>query len=123
MRFVLCVLLALVAAPAWAEWLPFGETHIAVHYFDPDTIRKNDDRRKMWQGQDLKQQNNNGVMSRRILWEYDCKENRKRVLSFSSHSGPMMTGKTLTKGNDSRPWSAIPPGTGDEVLLKIVCTK
>lgn len=31
MRVVLCFLFALIAAPAWAEWVKVGETDIAAY--------------------------------------------------------------------------------------------
>jgi hypothetical protein len=42
-------------------------------------------------------------MSRRLLIEYDCKDERFRVLATSTHSEPMAAGKTLV--------SADVPGT------------
>lgn len=57
-----------------------------THYFDPVTIRKYGNLRSVWELEDLKQRDKQGVMLRRSLFEYDCKKERSRLLSFSSHS-------------------------------------
>ena len=54
-RLVLCLLLSLVAAPAWAEWVQVSETDHAFYYIDPATIRKDGNLRKFWTIADLKQ--------------------------------------------------------------------
>ena len=62
-------------------------------------------------------------MSRRILVEYDCKEERYRVLSISGHSGPMAGGETLGSDSSRGNWNYIAPGTIGETVLKFVCAK
>ena len=64
MRIILC-LLALLAAPARAEWVAVSESNDLVAYIEPATIRKNGNFRKVWQVQDLKQRDEHGAMSRR----------------------------------------------------------
>jgi hypothetical protein len=122
MRIVLG-LLALVAAPAWAGWVAVSESNDLVAYIDPTSIRKNGNFRKVWQVQDLKQRGKGGEMSRRLLIEYDCKEERFRILLTSTHSEPMADGKTLVSSDDPGKWVAFPPDTPAEDTLEIVCTK
>jgi len=122
MRLVLCLLLALAAAPAWAEWVKVSETDDSVFYIDPATIRKDGNLRRVWTINDLKQRQKDGEMSRRFLNEYDCKEERSRILSISEHSDPMAGGKTLV--SESKPiWSHVPPGTPSQTMMRIVCAK
>ena len=103
MRIILYFLIAVVAAPAWAEWVAVSESNDLVAYIEPASIRKNGHFRKVWQVQDLKQRDEQGAMSRRLLIEYDCKDERFRVLATSTHSEPVAAGKTLV--------SADVPGT------------
>lgn len=123
MRVVLCFLIALVAAPAWAEWQKVAESDRAVTYLDPATIRKNGDIRKVWQIQDLKKREKDGTKSRRSFNEYDCKEQRKRLLSFSAHSERMAAGNTLFSNSEPEDWIPVPPSTSAEAALEIVCAK
>ena len=103
MRIILYFLIAVVAAPAWAAWVAVSESNDLVAYIEPASIRKNGHFRKVWQVQDLKQRDEHGAMSRRLLIEYDCKDERFRVLATSTHSEPVAAGKTLV--------SADVPGT------------
>ena len=123
MRLVLCLLLTLAAAPVWADWVKVSETDSHTAYIDPDTIRKDGNLRRVWQVSDLKQRNDRGVMSRRVLMEYDCKEARKRILQFSSHSDPMAGGRVLISDSEPDPWDYIPPETPVQTIMRIVCAK
>lgn len=122
MRIILCFLLALVAAPVWAEWVKVAVTEdgSVAYYIDPASLRKEGNFRKVWQIADLKQRED-GEMSTRSRDEYDCKEERRRILSLSSYSEPMAGGETLWSKDGVREWRAIPPGSVSAGILKIVC--
>lgn len=122
MRIVLCFLLALVAAPAWAEWVKVAAIDKAHFYIDPASIRKDGNLRKVWMILDLKQRDKSGVMSLRTRYEYDCKEERERIIAASTHSGPMAGGETLMSDDGASEWKAIPPSSITSRILKIVCT-
>lgn len=124
MRIVLCFLLAMVAAPAWAEWMKVSEDGNGVAYIEPTTIRKTGEFRKVWVLIDLKQKTSNGSLSMRGLWEFDCKEERNRVFSLSTHSGQMAGGIALTSGSTAPgDWSDTPPNTSARAILTRVCYK
>lgn len=123
MRIILCFLLALVAAPAWAEWVQVVANDRTIFYIDPASIRKDGNLRKVWGIADLKQRDKDGTMSRRSRSEYDCKEERRRTLALSTHSEPMAGGLTLMSFEQASEWSAIPPDTVAETILKRVCAK
>ena len=90
MRLILYLFLALSAAPAWAAWVEVGgKIDEVIFYIDPATIRKDSNLRRVWAIEDLKQRHKDGEMSRRALYEYDCKEERVRILSGTEHSDPM----------------------------------
>jgi hypothetical protein len=122
MRIILC-LLALVAAPAWAEWVEVSEADGLVSYIDPATILRNGNFRKVWQVQDLKQRGSGGELSREVVVEYDCKEMRQRILSITGHVGPMAGGETLLVSREPDGWQYIPPKTPNAAIFKIVCAK
>lgn len=122
MRTILCFLLALVATPAWAEWVKVSVSDTSIFYIDPASIRKDGNLRKVWRITDLKQRHKDGEMSIRGLDEYDCKEERLRFLALSSHSETMAGGETLwSKNYSDGEWQAIPPGSTVARVLKIVC--
>lgn len=123
MRLILTLLLTLAAAPAWADWVKVSETDEVTFYIDPATIRKDGNLRRVWEIQDLKKPDKEGVMSRRGLLEYDCKDERDRVLSFSAHSDPMAGGKLLFSLNEPGKWDYIPPETLRRTTMRIACAK
>jgi hypothetical protein len=120
MRLLLC-LLALVAAPAWAEWVQVAVADVAVVYIDPATIRKDGNFRKVWELQNLKQRDKDGYLSRRTLWEYDCKEQRNRPISGSLHSETMAKGETIWSGDTPAAWGNISPNTVGKDIFFLIC--
>jgi hypothetical protein len=121
MRVVLCFLFALVAAPAWAEWLRVGETDEAVFYIESTTIRKDRHLRWVWEVQDFKQMREDGLMSRRVLDEFDCREEEVRILSMFNHAEPMAKGAASLLSNDPFISIVIQRSTPAEVIFNIVC--
>ena len=124
MRTIL-LLLALAASPAWAEWVSNGTSDNGgtAFYYDPATIRINGNMRRIWQGQDLRKIGKKGELSRRTLTEYDCKEERFRLLSVSVFSGSMFTGDTLSSNSNVDQWDYVPPESNAAEMLEIVCAR
>jgi len=80
MRLIATLLLLTLTAPAWAEWVKYWESVARVNYYDPATIKINGNSREVLQVVNAKQRGREGEMSRLRLWEYDCKEKRRRIL-------------------------------------------
>jgi len=124
-KIILACVLASSAASAFAEWTSVAETSQATYYIDLSTIRKDGVMRKVWGIHDLKKLESNGWASVRSRNEYDCKEERYRALSLSSHSEPMAGGTAMFTNRFENPdsWRQIPPGTDVEAIMKIVCAR
>jgi hypothetical protein len=123
-KLLLTLLTALMlTGAAWAEWEKIAENDFAEYYIDRATIRKDGNLRRVWRLQDLKQRDKDGVLSRRFRAEYDCKQERDRILSFITHSEPMADGTILKLASMNNEWSDIPPNSIAEDVLKIVCAK
>ena len=114
-------LMLLATSSAWADWEMISETHRANFYIDPTTIRKDGNFRKVWEVQNLKVRHKDGEKSWRTRNEYDCINERQRILSFSTHSGPVATGDVLQIGREPGSWSDVAPGTSGDTILRIVC--
>lgn len=119
--FLACLIM--LAGSAWAEWVVYGKDNEATGYFDPSTIRKDGNLRRVWELMDLSRRDENGEMSIRTRLEYDCMQERYRFLAGSTHSEPMAGGKTLRTQSENNVWEAIAPRTNAEKMLKIVCSK
>jgi hypothetical protein len=121
-KSLLLSLLLLATGSAWAEWVKIPVS--GDLYIDPATIRKDGNLRKIWGIRDLEQRDKNGAMSIRTRVEYDCKEERNRVLVISTHTELMAGGTTIESfGESPRGWVEIPPGSTHETILKIVCAQ
>lgn len=125
MKKLLLTLLAslLLTGTAWAEWVRFGSDNDTNFYIDPATIRKDGDIRRVWELQNHKLRAEDGILSARFRSEYDCKQERYRILSFSTHSGPMASGATLESRIGSGQWRDIPPDSNSKDVLEKVCAK
>jgi len=123
MKKLFLVCLMMLAGSAWAGWVFYGETDTSTFYFDPTTIRKDGNMRRVWELQDMRKRHKNGDMSRRMRYEYDCKQERYRYLAISGHSEPMTDGTTLYIEGEDNNWMAIAPGTIVATIFEIVCAK
>ena len=106
-----------------AQWEKYGVTQEAFLYIDFSTVRKDGNLRKVWELQDLKQRHKDGELSIRIRVEYDCKEERYRFLSATSHSSQMAQGNLVQSQTGPSSWTDVAPRTVTEDLLKKVCSK
>jgi hypothetical protein len=122
MKRLLFALLALsFSASAAAGWVAVGEHEEASFFIDPETIRSNGHFRRVWAITNMKKRIVEGAKSYRVQWEYDCEEERSRVLYLSGHSRRLATGDILFSSTDPQKWEPTPPGTPDAIILRIVC--
>ncbi len=120
--FLICLMM--LAGSAWAKWVEYEETDKSTHYFDPATIRKEGNMRRVWAIQDLRKPDKvGGEMSVRVRNEYDCKNERSRTLGLSTHSEPMAGGTVLELGGEKQNWRAIAPESVNETIFNLVCAK
>lgn len=124
MRFVLLTLLLTAAAPAWTDWVRYSETKSAFHYLDPDTILRDGNLVRVWTLQDWNEPGSDGTRSLRILFEFDCQEERMRSVSAFAHSGHMAGGQaSVTSDILKRSWVNIVRGSAFASAFKLVCAR
>lgn len=123
-RGLSCLLLISSVAPLEAfAWTRIGETPEVTLYVNRNSIEKEDTVRRVWEMQDLKSPDGDGVMSRRYLNEYDCNYKMHRIGQMTSYAGPKMTGQKLATVDEMGNWRKIPPN-GVFVLTYIaVCVQ
>ena len=124
MKKLFLVVLMMLACSAWAEWVMYFEAKTITYFYDPATIRKDGNMRRVWRVQELKQRTADGEKSRRMRIEYDCKEGTDRLLSLTWYAKNMRQGDVvLTSGYPHEESAPIPPGTTAEILFKLACGK
>ena len=103
----LCVAAALLPSMAWANWAKVGENEGATLYMDRSSIQREENVVRVWEIQDLKAPDADGVLSRRYLNEYDCKYQMYRIGNMTSHAGPMLTGQKLFDVQEKGVWRKV----------------
>jgi hypothetical protein len=125
--FVL-TLLVLSSEPVYAEWvLTSGDdaAGLAV-YVDPGTIRRKGNLAKMWQLYDYKTVQTvagDSLLSMKRFNEYDCTEERTRMLAYTWFSGNMGSGKVVYSTPDEQQWEPVVPRSINRTLWNVACSK
>lgn len=107
---------------AQAEWERIGKSSDGItSYLDYATIKKTRNGYRAWTLYDQSTRDKYGDLSAVMLDEYDCKEERTRILQFRSFYGHMGTEGIHSVQDATGQWSYPMPETTGETLLKAVC--
>jgi hypothetical protein len=127
MRFVVIMLLAALSGIAVADWTKVASTESDTDiYVDHATISRSGTTAKMWILEDRKVAETfagKTFLSAKLQYEYDCKENQRRVLQSSLYSGQKAGGNNVQTGTKVGPWRPISAGRISEAMWKIACGK
>jgi hypothetical protein len=121
-------LLSLSSGSAYAEWVKVSdsdETGKTV-YVDPATIRRNSNLVKMWQFYDYKTVQTVGsirFLTAKEQWEFDCAEERSRVVARKEFSGNMGSGTMVSTNSQVGKWVPVIPGNIGQTVWKAACEK
>lgn len=127
-RFFLITLLLLSSGSAYAAWVKVNDGDEAGRtvYVDPATIRRNSNLVKMWQLYDYKTvQTVGGIrfLTAEEQWEFDCAEERGRVLALKEFSGNMAGGTMVYTNSQVGKWIPVMPGSMGHTVWKVACDK
>lgn len=117
-------LLGTASFGAMAEWTKIGADDQFTAYVDFSTIRRSGRMVKMWVLYDYKSPEKasfGNFLSLRARQEYDCSDERSRVLDLSSHTERMGRGRTLVTDSTTGQWSSVAPRTPEKAFLIIAC--
>lgn len=104
-------------------WTKYIDDKQTTGYLAESTIQKIGSIRRVWGLIDLRERSESGALSRRVLWEFDCKAERNRILTLVSYAENMARGKVIVKVTTPTSWSDIRPRTIGEAGLRIVCAR
>ena len=127
-RLLIGLMLLVTAVSASAEWTAADFNDEFIQYVDFATIRRNGNFVKMWSLSDYKTvqkaADGQSYLSSKVQDEFDCKEEKTRLLAFTWFDGKMGSGKVVvSNGNVRGEWEPISPGSVGEALWKIACGK
>ena len=130
MKKILVLLLLMVSTNVFAEWTRVTESADGdmTAYIDFGTIKRKGNKVKMWVFTDFKtvqKVENYRYLSEMRRYEYDCKEETSRQLDIYFYSGNMKQGEIVVSAKNIKidEATSILPGSIDETLFKITCSK
>jgi hypothetical protein len=128
-KLLITLTLILISTSAMAEWEYLGSTSAdnGFNIFtDLSSIRKTANGFRMWALFDYKTRqvsaSGDKYLSNISLHEFDCKDEKTRILTFAWYSDNMGKGNVVFSNRDiSTSWAYISPRTVDEQLYKTAC--
>jgi len=126
-RLFLIALLVLSNGPAYAEWIELTHSDESTTvYYDPSAIRHKGDLVKLWVLYSFghpETYRNDSYLSALQQEEYDCPEERVRILAQTGFAGDMRKGKIVYSESDEGKWKPVAPGTLHKRTWTLVCGK
>ena len=109
MKKIMVMALLMLASTGFAKWeggylSNDGKMRL---YFDNETIQVNYPLFRSWSLMDFKDPIANNMLSAKILTEYDCDEEKRRVVHVISYSGNKGEGKILSQASSNQAWDVI----------------
>jgi Surface-adhesin protein E len=127
-RLLMATCLVLASGTAYGEWELITESRsggVKV-YVDYSTIRQKGNLVKMWNILDYQipqPERRKAVLSSKAQREYDCAEERIRILGGTSFAGHMGSGEVVERGGETEIWMPVAQGTLGEALWVAACKK
>lgn len=128
-KLTLLLILMVLSTNVLAEWTEFYSDETGADYVDLQSIRKKENKVKMWTLDDFKSvqiftDGNIRRLSQVGHYEYDCSEETIRQLDFSWYSGNMGNGEVVySDSNMNHEPESIIPSTIGEKKFNIACSK
>ena len=113
---------------AQAEWVDIGgnvEQGLTV-YLDPDTVHRGGDLVTLWALFDyttIQSIVGGPWLSSKAQRQFDCVENRVRLLGYITFTGNMGSGDPVFSNSQESKWEPIAPDSMDRKLLEVACCK
>ena len=109
MKKIMVMALLMFASTGFAKWEGgyLSNDGKMTLYFDNETIQVNYPLFRSWSLMDFKDPIANNMLSAKILTEYDCDEEKRRVVHVISYSGNKGEGKILSQASSNQAWDVI----------------
>jgi hypothetical protein len=116
---------------AQEKWVDIGgkvQDGLTVYrvYVDPDNIHRNGDVVTLWALFDymtIQSIVGGPWLSSKAQRQFDCAENRIRLLGYMTFTGNMGSGEPVFSNSAESKWEPIAPGSIDRKLWEVACSK
>ena len=128
MKKLILLLLLMISTSVLAEWTTVGGGTDLISYIDFGTIKRKDNKVKMWSLIDLKTvhefSGGERYLSGMMRSEYDCEEETMRMLDVYYYSENMREGEVVVSNtNITNEATSVRPDSIEETFFKIACDK
>ena len=123
-KFFLLAFVMMIGSPAWAEWAKVSSSNGTDFYIDFASVKAEGTKRTTWQLTNYSTPQSLVdvyYLSSRARVEFDCKEEKSRLLTITVFSMRNADGKPLITVDEPTKWSDIAPYTTARGILNTVC--
>ena len=122
MKTIIFAVLMMFTANAHAEWtFVGGGANGDNFYIDKSRLKKTNNGYRTWESSDYGTTTKIGESSSVALVEYDCAEERSRILEMLNFKKHMGQGNAFHSTSGTTAWAYTPPNSIAESILKAVC--
>lgn len=121
------MLIAVIIVPSYvmAGWVELAADALAREYVNLETVEKQGNVVSMWNMSDFNapQAVGNGqvYLSTKVLQEYDCLTQKKRIITLIHYQQAMGNGQLVFYDKTPAPWRTVAAGSLGEVHLNAAC--
>ena len=124
-RGLVASILALLGNSASADWTSIGTSAGITFYVGLGTIRKAATTSRIWTMIDFPgeqtDRTGNRFASAKIQREFDCSEERSRILALMEYLGSMESGNVIFTSTSISAWNPVSPQSIDREIWKLAC--
>ena len=126
-KVILTILLVFCSTTAFGAWIKLNSDEIGATYVDPHTISRTGNRVTMWSLADYNMAqvlpSGKQYLSTKTHIEFDCKEERVRLLAVYVQSHNLGKGETVYSPPQHGKWGPLAPNTKNGKLWQLGCEK
>ncbi len=123
-KCLLALPLLIIAAPAQAKWIAMDSVtkQGEAHYFDPETLQKNDPFRKIWILSSYDEKQKGGYHAIKSLYEFDCSHSKARSVTMLLYPDKKAAGNVIgTHHEESQDWFSFASSSIFQQVSEIIC--
>ncbi|MBS0423251.1 MAG: hypothetical protein JSR71_02215 [Proteobacteria bacterium] len=124
MKKCLLVVLLLIAASAQAKWIELNTAAKPgeAHYFDAETMRKENQFRKVWVLSSYEEKQKGGHHAIKTLYEFDCTLDKARSITMLLYPDKKAAGRVIGAHHEDSPqWFGFSVNSIFQHIAESVC--
>ena len=123
-KCLLALPLLIITVPSQAKWIAVDSVakQGEIHYFDPETLQKNDPFRKVWILSSYDEKQTGGYHAIKSLYEFDCSHGKARSITMLLYPDKKATGAVIgTHHEESHDWFSFASNSIFQYVSEIIC--